>query len=271
MSYCTGSKQFCSLRDMLETSLYPVVKQFLEKAGYHVKGEVSGCDAVAVEDGEPQRLAIVEMKRGFNLDLLLQAVDRLHAADEVWLAVPATSRGRDRDPRIRRLCRLIGFGMMAVHTRSKRIEVLAEPGPYRPRPDQRGRTRLLSEYARRSGDPSPGGSSRQPIMTAYRQQALVCAAMLQAGPARPRDLRTVAPEAGRILLRNVYCWFERTERGVYRLNSQGEAALHRWPQTVQLAARIGPRNRSAERSEQPVVPTSDIRSRKRSVAHAPPE
>ena len=235
MSYCSGSTEFCTLPAMLETSLYPVVKQFLEIAGYRVKGEVNGCDAVAVKDGEPQRLAIIEMKPGFNLDLLLQAVDRMRTADEVWLAVPATSRGRDRDPRIPRLCRLIGFGLMAVHTRSKRIEVLAAPGPYRPRPDQRRRTRLLSEHARRSGDPSPGGSSRQPIMTAYRQQALVCAAMLQAGPARPRDLRTVAPEAGRILLRNVYCWFERTERGVYRLNSQGEAALQRWPQTMQPA------------------------------------
>ena len=90
---------------MLETSLYPVVKRFLETAGFHVKGEVNGCDVVAVEDGEQQRLAIVEMKRGFNLDLLLQAVERMRNADEVWLAVPATSRGRDRDPRVRRLCR----------------------------------------------------------------------------------------------------------------------------------------------------------------------
>ena len=67
--YCTGSTEFCTLRAMLETSLYPVVKQFLEKAGYHVKGEVNGCDAVAVKDDEPQQLAMVEMKRGFNLDL----------------------------------------------------------------------------------------------------------------------------------------------------------------------------------------------------------
>jgi hypothetical protein len=238
---------------MLETSLYPIVKLFLETAGYHVKGEVNGCDVVAINDGEPQRLAIVEMKLGFNLDLLLQAVERMRSADEVWLAVPATSRGRDRDPRIRHLCRLIGFGLMAVHTRSKQIEVLAEPGPYRPTPDHRQRTRLLSEHTRRSSDPSPGGSSRQPIMTAYRQQALVCAAMLQAGPARPRDLRAVAPEAGRILLRNVYCWFERTERGVYRLNSQGEAALRRWPQTVQLAAQIEPSNRSAEQTDRPAT------------------
>ena len=31
------------------------------------------------------------------------------------------------------------------------------------------------------------------------------------------------------LLRNVYGWFERTERGVYRLTALGEAALLRWP------------------------------------------
>ena len=40
----------------------------------------------------------------------------------------------------------------------------------------------------------------------------------------PRSARVVALAAGRILLRNVYGWFERTERGVYRLNN-----LLRWP------------------------------------------
>jgi hypothetical protein len=66
-------------------------------------------------------------------------------------------------------------------------------------------------------------------MTAYRQQALACATVLQSGPSRVRDLRMVAPEAGRILLRNVYGWFERCERGVYCLTSAGEVALQRWP------------------------------------------
>jgi hypothetical protein len=73
-------------------------------------------------------------------------------------------------------------------------------------------------------------------MTAYRQRALACAAMLRAGPGRPRDLRAVAPDAGRILLRNVYGWFERAERGVYRLTELGEAALRRWPVTTNAAA-----------------------------------
>jgi hypothetical protein len=181
---------------MPETSLYPAVKRFLEAAGFCVKGELKGCDVVAVHEREPLQLAIVEMKLGFNLDLLLQAVDRMRVADEVWIAVPATRRGRDRDPRVHRLCRLIGFGLMAVNAARDRVEVLAEPGPYRPRPDQRRRTRLLSEHARRCGDPSPGGSTRQPVMTAYRQQALACAALLRVGPGRPNDLRAVAPDAG---------------------------------------------------------------------------
>lgn len=214
---------------MSETSLYPAVKRFLEAQGFRVKGEVAGCDAVAVREGEPPQLAIVEMKRGFSLELLLQAVDRVRAADEVWLAVPATRRGRDRDPRVHRLCRLLGFGLMAIDAARDRVEVLAEPGPYRPRPDRRRRGRLLGEHSRRVGDPSPGGSVRAPVMTAYRQRALACAALLRAGAGRPRDLRSVAPDAGAILLRNVYGWFERTGRGVYRLTALGEAALQRWP------------------------------------------
>ncbi len=240
---------------MAETALYPSVKRFLEAAGFAVKGEVCGCDIVAVREGEPPLLAIVEMKRGFNLDLLLQAVDRMRPADEVWLAVPMTRRGRDRDPRVRRLCRLIGFGLLAVDVARDRVEVLAEPGPYRPRPDLRRRTRLLAEHAHRHGDPSPGGSTQQPIMTAYRQRALACAARLRAGAGRPRDLRAVAPDAGRILLRNVYGWFERTEPGQYRLTTLGEAALQHWPAPAPKAAHDGPLQ--PPRLRRPATPRND--------------
>ena len=142
--------------------------------------------------------------------------------------------GRDRDPRVHRLCQLMGFGLIAVDVARDRVEVLAHPGPYRPRADQRGRKRLLSEYTSRSGDPSPGGSTRQPVMTAYRQEALACAALLSAGPARLRDLRTAASSAERILQRNVYGWFERTQRGVYQLTGQGQAALQRWSEIIDL-------------------------------------
>src|SRR5271154_7029395 len=131
---------------MSEVSLYPAVKRFLETAGFDVKGEVKGCDVVAVRSGDSLMLTIVEMKLGFTLDLLLQATDRMRAADEVWLAVPATPRGRGPGPRVHRLCRMLGFGLIVVNAGRDQVEVLAEPGPYQPRPDQRRRARLLDEH-----------------------------------------------------------------------------------------------------------------------------
>jgi len=213
---------------MREVALYPAVKRFLTARGFEVKGEVGGCDVVGVRGGEPAILVILEMKLGFTLELVLQGVDRLASADEVWLAVLATRRGRDRDRRARTLCRLLGFGLLAVHPARGDAEVLAEPETYRPRANLRRRRSLLAEHRARNGDPSPGGTRGEPIVTAYRQEALACAAGLAAGPRRPRDLVAVAPRAGSILLRDVYGWFTRVERGVYCLNLAGEAALARW-------------------------------------------
>ena len=65
-------------------------------------------------------------------------------------------------------------------------------------------------------------------MTAYRQQALACAAALAAAPARPRQLKSTLPDAPKILLDNVYGWFARVERGVYALSENGRAALIHW-------------------------------------------
>ncbi len=65
-------------------------------------------------------------------------------------------------------------------------------------------------------------------MTAYRQQALGCAAALKAGPLKVREIRDHVPEAAKILQGNVYGWFERVERGVYGLTPVGLEALSRW-------------------------------------------
>ena len=210
---------------MRESALYPAVKRFLEAQGFVTKGEVGSCDVVGVRAGEPPVLVIAELKLGLSLDLLLQAVDRMGAADAVWLAVKATRRGRDRDARARKLCRLLGMGLLAVHASRGDVEVLAEPGPYRPRADPRRRRRLLLEHGARKGDPSPGGVRGVPIMTAYRQEALACADLLRHGPASTRILAAATPRATAIVYRNVYGWFERIGRGVYQLTPGGNAAL----------------------------------------------
>ncbi|WP_372620090.1 DUF2161 family putative PD-(D/E)XK-type phosphodiesterase [Falsiroseomonas sp.] len=209
-------------RRIREASLYAAVKAHLERLGFEAKGEVLGCDVVAVRAGETPFLIIAEMKAGLTLELVLQGVDRAASCDEVWLAVPATRRGRDRDRRAHKLCRMLGFGLLAVVPSTGSVEVLAEPSPYRPRANAKRRSLLLREHVLRRGDPTPGGGNRRPIMTAYRQAALRCAMALRAGPLRTRDLAHLVPDAGRILLRNVYGWFERVERGTYRLTPLGE-------------------------------------------------
>jgi hypothetical protein len=91
----------------VETTLYLPVKRFLQKLGFEVKGEINGCDVVAITPGSPPLVVITELKLRFNLELVLQGVDRTAACDEVWLAVRTTMRGRERDPRVRKLCRLL--------------------------------------------------------------------------------------------------------------------------------------------------------------------
>ncbi|CAN7483404.1 DUF2161 domain-containing phosphodiesterase [Bosea sp. LjRoot237] len=213
----------------METLLYPPVKRFLEELGYVVKGEIGRCDLVGLREGDATVVVIGELKLAFNLELILQGVDRLRLGDEIWLAAQLSVRGKGResDPRYRDLCRRLGFGLLGVSS-TGRVEVLVSPTAPTPRKNPRARSRLVDEHRRRKGDPAAGGSTRQPIMTAYRQQALACAAAMSAEPRRPRDLRPSCPDAQKILHGNVYGWFERAERGVYGLTDAGRSALERW-------------------------------------------
>jgi hypothetical protein len=212
----------------VETSLYLPVKRFLEGLGFEAKGEVCG---------EPVAVVIAELKLAFTLELVLQAVERTALCDDVWLAVAASKRGRGReaDARVKKLCRFLGFGLLVVFT-TGRVEVLVEPVEWRPRLNAKRRSRIVDEHRRRRGDPTAGGSTRRPIMTAYRQQALACASALASAPLRPRDLRVAIPDAPKILQGNVYGWFTKVERGVYALTDVGKAALVTWAEPAVVSA-----------------------------------
>jgi hypothetical protein len=224
----------------VETALYLPVKRFLERLGFTVKGEVGGCDLVALSDGDPPVVVIGELKLTFNLELILQAVDRASACDEVWLAanMSARGKGRESDARYRNLCRRLGFGMLGV-TSSGQVEVIVRPATAAPRRDPKKRSRLVAEHNKRKGDPTLGGSTRSPIMTAYRQQALACASAMALGPRKIRELKPAFPNAANILRDNFYGWFDRVERGVYGLTDAGRAALKRWPQQPMEIADAG--------------------------------
>ena len=85
---------------MRETDLYPPVKAFLEAQGYTVKGEVEGCDVVALRGDEPP--VVVELKTAFSLPPGLpgdRAAERHRQRLPRDPAVFETHRPQERYPR----------------------------------------------------------------------------------------------------------------------------------------------------------------------------
>lgn len=228
-----------------ETSLYAPVKAFLEGQGYQVKGEIGRCDVVARRGDEPT--VVVELKTAMNLELLMQGVERFSISEQVYLAVPAPRTSSPVfDRRFHKLLRRLGLGLLLVqgiNGRRQTVDAILDPLPYRPRANKRRAQRLLGEFQRRAGDPNPGGSStRVKLVTAYRQEALRVASVLAArGPQKPVSLRVdaEAPNAPRILLRDVYGWFERVERGIYTLTPAGTKALEMFKDRFEVPACLG--------------------------------
>lgn len=210
---------------MRETELYPAVKTFLEAQGYEVKSEIGPCDVMAIRGGADP--VIVELKTGFTLALLHQAVDRLSISNTVYVAVPRGS-GRVWQRNLKAnltLCRRLGLGMLSVRMADGFVEPHLDPAPYAPRKSKRRTDRLLREFARRVGDPNEGGVTGQRIVTAYRQDALRVAAYLRAhGPSKGADVAkaTEVAAATRMMRQDHYGWFERVDTGVYRLTPRGE-------------------------------------------------
>lgn len=214
-------------RKIAETELYEPIKAFLSKQGYQVKSEIAGADIVAMRDNEPP--VIVEMKTGFSLTLYHQATDRQSMTDNVYIAVP---RGTGRAflsslKNNKRLCRRLGLGLLTVRMKDGLVEPHLDPAPYKPRQSKRKSGRLLREFATRVGDPNQGGINKKTIVTAYRQDAMLCLNYLSDnGPTKASDVAKAisVSRARAIMAADYYGWFERVERGIYSLTPKGEAA-----------------------------------------------
>ena len=223
-----------------ETDLYAPIKQLLEGQGYAVKGEIGSADIVAVRDGEDP--VVVEMKCGFSLALFHQATERQRITDAVYMAIPRGT-GQAFQSSLKKntkLCRRLGLGLMTVRLRDGAVDVLLDPAPYKPRKMPRKKARLLREFARLSGDPNTGGSTRRGLMTAYRQDALRCLTLLDAdGPTKAAQVaaQTGVPNARRLMADNHYGWFERVDTGIYGLSPNGQRALDDYADAI---ATLGP-------------------------------
>ncbi len=197
-----------------ETALYPPVKRWLEAAGYEVKSEIGPVDVLACREGsEP---LVVELKAGFSLTLLQQAVARQAVTDSVYVAVPRWS-GKSGWKAFKEnigLCKRLGLGVLSVREKDGFVEVHCDPVPFTPRKSTARKTRLLSEFARREGDPNMGGTKGQ-IITAWKQDCAKIAAHLSAhGPSKGAAIAKVTgvTRATRIMYLNQLGWFARLDK-----------------------------------------------------------
>lgn len=211
----------------VETDLYAPVKTFFEGCGYAVKAEIGAADVVAVRADEPP--VIVELKTGFSLTLLQQAVARQAVTDQVYVAVPRW-KGKAGWRAFKGnlgLCKRLGLGVITVSLAGE-VQVHHDPAPFLPRKVKRRQVSLMSEFERRQGDPNQGGAVRRGIITSYRQEALRCAAFLAvAGASKGADVAKGAdvPKATTLMRLNHYGWFQKVATGIYDLSDAGHTAL----------------------------------------------
>jgi len=218
---------------MVESDLYPVLKSYLEGQGYAVKGEILNCDVVALRDDGPP--IIVELKLAFNMTILLQAIDRIKISSTIYIGVPSgLAILKKRRKQVVKLMRMLGLGLMTIDPTARvgNVNVLCDPGEYKPRQVTKQTQRLLKEFQERVGDPNQGGTSmKRGLMTAYRQKALAISEyLLKHGATKASIIAALLeePKTRTILYDNVYGWFDRLGNGVYTLSPKGHAEFPDW-------------------------------------------
>lgn len=223
-------------RTIKEADLYAPVKAFLEQNGYTVRGEVRDCDITAVKEEE---LLVIELKTAMNLALVLQAVQRQRITDSVYVAVPTPKGGiHSREWRkIQHLLRRLELGLILVDLRVARqpVTVVLYPLPLERKKKTSERRAILREIQHRSGDYNTGGTVRAKRMTAYREQAIFIACLLEHfGEMTPRQLREhgTGEKTQAILYDNHYGWFERVGRGIYAIKPTARDAMESFAKIV---------------------------------------
>lgn len=121
------------------------------------------------------------------------------------------------------------------------VEIVFHPSIYKVRKNNKLKESIIREINGRSGSYNTGGTTREKIMTAYRENAIHIACCLEKyGELSPKKLRELGTgtKTQSILSKNFYGWFERVTKGVYSLHSQGKIALENYSETANYYKRL---------------------------------
>ena len=225
----------------MEKDLFGPIRAWFEERGYACDGEVGGIDLYMEKDGVH---AAVELKTTLDFRSVQQAALRQKVTDLVFIGIP---RPRDLYTRAFRdklyLLKRLGIGLIVVSPRTGEAEIVNAPVVSELNTfQQRNRSRkdaLAAEFGHRRLRGNTGGVRGTPLMTGYREDALLVLDALhglggEAPVGRIRDVSGIA-KAGSILYNNQYGCFERgAERGCYRIRPEGEKALETYRDAVRM-------------------------------------
>lgn len=227
--------------DFKESDLYPPVYEYFTGLGYDVQAEVNSCDLVAQKDGET---IIAELKTGFTLKLIYQAIDRQSISDLVYVVIPRPKRGA-KGPQWRNMLKLakrlnLGLITVAMDSPLKAVDIVAVPeisGTVRKNTNKSAS--LNKETGSRSLRANTGGINKTKILTAYREKSIFVLCLVEVlRQVSPSDIAKILNDtsAGTIVSRNYYGWFKKISKGVYGLSEKGLEALKNsnYPEAVEF-------------------------------------
>lgn len=207
----------------METDLYKPLRNYFLSKNYTVQAEVKDCDIVCFKD---KLLTVIEIKKAFNLKLLYQALDRKSFADCVYIAIPRPKNFRKKEVKyMLQILSNLNIGLITISDDTlENVEIILTPETICKKVTRKKRS-ILNEFEGRNLDLNIGGSSsKQKIITAYREKSifLVCI-LLELNTITPLEAKSISGiyNTGNILRDNHYNYFEKVTRGVYKLSNVG--------------------------------------------------
>lgn len=218
-----------------EAELYEPIKDYFLSHDYFVNGEVNSVDMVISKDDE---YIGIELKSSFNLKLLLQAVDRQKYFDSVYVAIEKPNKKNKRYREIIHLLKRLEIGLITVTFLKKGPVVTIEHHPleFKRAKNNKKKKMIIREVEGRTGVlDNVGGTTKIKRITVYRETALhICYALSLLDTAAPKEIKkmTENDKTGQILYQNHYGWYERVDKGVYKISNKGLKALKEYSEII---------------------------------------
>ncbi|MFA9397025.1 MAG: DUF2161 family putative PD-(D/E)XK-type phosphodiesterase [Clostridiaceae bacterium] len=227
---------------MKECDLYLPIKNYLVENEYVVKGEVKSCDIAAIRGDE---LIIIELKKSLNMNLIIQGTLRQKIAESVYIAIPhpKESINSKKWKDIIYLLKRLELGLITVpfidgQPMEGRINIILHPKFNDRRKtinrNKKKKLAIIKEINNRNMD-TKGGVTRVKILTAYRETSIyIACCLLHYNSLSPKQLKEIGTgdKTSSILNKNYYNWFDKVERGIYKLSETGINEIDNFPEVT---------------------------------------